>query len=251
MDQQDRKSRQTEKQAGRQEAAAQARSLMRRALKGALATLDADSTAPYASLITLATACDGTPLFLISTLARHTRNLLADSRCSILFDGTSGLADPLQGGRVSVSGRAVPTADEDAKRRFLARHPEAASYAGFADFSLYALEIGAAHYVGGFGEIHDLAPDDLLLPLDDSAALIAAEAEIVAHMNSDHADAVRLYATRLLGGEDGAWRLSGCDPEGCDLLLGETTLRLVFPAPVTSPEAARAQFVALAREARG
>ncbi len=52
-------------------------------------------------------------------------------------------------------------------------------------------------------------------------------------MNEDHAEAVRLYATKLLGAEDGKWRLTGLDPDGLDLALGDATLRLPFPERVT------------------
>lgn len=232
------------------QAARAARRLMRAALKAALATVDRGTGYPYASLITIASEPGGAPLFLISGLARHTRNILADARVCILFDGTDGLGDPLRGGRVSVRGRAQKTEAGASRARFLARHREAAGYAEFPDFALYRMAVEGAHYVGGFGVIHDLDADALATAIDDSGALIAAEPEIVAHMNADHAEAVALYATRLLGAEDGAWRLTGCDPEGCDLVLGERTLRLDFPRRVTSPEAAREALVVLARRAR-
>lgn len=227
-----------------------ARRLIRRAAKAALATIHARTGYPYASLITVATQPDCSPIFLISRLAQHTQNLLADNRASILFDGTDGLGDPLQGGRVSLHGRAHAVDGEAVRRRFLARHPEAAGYADFGDFSFYRLDAEGAHYVGGFGRIHDLAADDLRTPVDDAGALIEAEAEIVAHMNSDHADAVELYATRLLGASPGAWRFVACDPEGCDLALADRMLRLEFPERVTTPEAARRALVELVRKAR-
>ncbi len=235
----------------REAIAAEARSLIRRGLKAILATLDAGSGHPYASLLTTATTPDGTPLFLISTLARHTQNLLADPRASILFDGTGGLGDPLEGGRVSVTGRAEQTDDEAARARFLARHPGAAGYADFADFAFYRLRLEGAHFVGGFGRIHDLEPVELTVPTQDADAVLAAEAEIVSHMNEDHADAVELYATTLLGGAPGPWRLTGCDPEGCDLALADQALRLAFPQRVTTPNDVRKAFVALSAQARG
>ena len=40
---------------------------------------------------------DGAPLLLLSRLAQHTKNLLADPRVSLLFDGAAGLDDPLAG----------------------------------------------------------------------------------------------------------------------------------------------------------
>ena len=69
-------------------------------------------------------------------------------------------------------------------------------------------------------------------------------------MNADHAEAVRLYATKLLGAEDGAWRLTGLDPDGLDLALGDATLRLPFPQRVVNAEQLRKVVVELAAKAR-
>ena len=88
--------------------AAAARALLRRAFKGALASIDVRSLYPYASLVTLATDSAGAPTFLISKLARHTANLVRDDRASILIDETGALADPLQGARLTLQGRAEP-----------------------------------------------------------------------------------------------------------------------------------------------
>lgn len=229
---------------------AEAKRLLRCGLKAALATIDRETGYPYASLITVATSAGGAPVFLISRLAKHTTNLLADPRASILYDGTGGLGDPLEGGRISLRGEAHPIDDPRAEARFLARHPSARSYAGFADFSFYGLRIEGAHYVGGFGSIHDFSPEDLLTPLGGAEALLDAEPDIVEHMNEDHADAVELYATKLLGAPPGAWRFAGCDPDGCDLVLEDRALRLDFPQRVTSPQTVRTTLARLARKAR-
>ena len=69
-------------------------------------------------------------------------------------------------------------------------------------------------------------------------------------MNEDHADAIRLYATKLLGEDEGAWRISGLDPEGADLIAGDRTARLAFSGKVTSGMAIRETLVALAKQAR-
>jgi putative heme iron utilization protein len=232
------------------ELAADARSLARRAMKASLATLSAGKGYPYASLITVATEASGAPIFLISALARHTRNLTQDPRASILFDGTGTLGDPLQGARVTLIGRAEKTADEAVKRRFLARHPEAAFYAGFPDFAFWRLAVEGAHYIGGFGRIVDLMPADLLTATEGVGDLLAAEADILTHMNANHADAVRLYATRLAGAPEGAWRMTGIDPEGCDLMCDGEARRIRFKAPIATPAEAREALVRLADEAR-
>jgi len=232
------------------EIAADARMLARRAFKASLATLDSASGAPYASLITVATDLAGAPVFLISTLARHTRNLAHDPRAAILIDGSGDLADPLQGARVTLHGRAEKVNDEVVKRRFLAHHPEAAFYVDFPDFAFWRLAVEGAHYIGGFGRIVDLEPAELLVPLDGAEALAEAEAGIVAHMNDDHADAIELYALAFTGGDPGPWRMTGIDPEGCDIALGQDARRIVFSGPVTTPQDARKELVRLAEEAR-
>lgn len=229
----------------------QARALTRTSLKASLATLDAESGSPYASLITIAAEADGTPVFLISTLAKHTQNLMQDARASILFDGTDGLGDPLEGGRLSIMGRVEISSDKATRARFLFRHCEASLYADFKDFAFYRLVLERAHYVDGFGNIYDLEPHELIIDTSGAGALLEAEEDVVSHMNEDHAQAIELYATKLLGGAAGSWRMSGCDPEGCDLVLGEKGLRLVFPQRVTTPDEIRAQLVTLVKTARG
>jgi hypothetical protein len=146
------------------EIATDARTLVQRAFKASLATLDSATGCPYASLITVATDASGAPIFLISTLARHTRNLVEDPRASILFDGTGDLADPLQGARVTLHGRAETVSGEAVKQRFLSSHPEAGFYVDFEDFVFWRLVLEGAHFIGGFGRIVDLEPADLLDP---------------------------------------------------------------------------------------
>jgi putative heme iron utilization protein len=223
---------------------------MRAALKGALATLDRETGHPYASLILLATAPGGAPLFLISRLALHTRNLEIDRRASVLIDGTGGLGDPMTGGRLTLTGAARPSPNPMALRRFLARHPSAKGYAGFADFATYELEVAGGHFIGGFGNIVDLAPAVLATDVGDAAQLIEAEPGIVAHMNSDHADAVALYATVLAGAEPGDWHMTGIDPDGVDLLHRTSAVRIDFPSRVRTPGEARAMLVSQVQQAR-
>jgi heme iron utilization protein len=227
-----------------------ARDLVRGALKAALATLDRNTGHPYASLVTIATDPDGTPLFLISKLALHTQNLAADGRASVMVDGTSPAGDPLAGGRVTLIGRAEITQSPTARPRFLARHPHAAMYADFPDFAFFRLNVERAHFIGGFGRIVDLSRADILVDLGDAEALVAAEADIIAHMNEDHADAVRLYATRLAGSRDGEWRMIGIDPLGFDIMFDGEARRIAFASRVTSSDAARKELVRLVDVAR-
>ncbi len=231
------------------DARAEARRLMRSARFATLATVDRRTGGPYASLISAATDVDGTPIVLISRLALHTLNVEENPASSVLF-AEVGAGDPLVHPRVSVTTRAQKTDDPRVRRRFLARHPGAAMYADFADFSFWRLVPEGAHLVAGFGRIVDIPPTDLLLDLDGATALAEAEDEALAHVNEDHADTVALYATRLLGLPAGAWRMTGLDPEGCDLADGDQFARLLFPARVDGPAALRRAFQAMADTAR-
>jgi putative heme iron utilization protein len=136
------------------------------------------------------------------------------------------------------------------RRRFLARHPKSELYAGFADFSFWRLKVVSAHLNAGFGRAADLKAADVITDVSGAENLIEAEAGAIAHMNEDHSEAIRLYATKLLGGEDGPWRLTGLDPEGLDLALGDATLRLPFPERVATAEQLRKVVVDLAAKAR-
>ncbi|WP_267424434.1 DUF2470 domain-containing protein [Methylobacterium sp. GC_Met_2] len=225
-----------------------ARSLLRGIRSGALATLDPDGT-PFASLVTIATDVDGMPLMLLSRLSAHTRNLLTNPRCSLLFAQT-GKGDPLAHPRLTMVGRAQQTGEIRARERFLARHPKAKLYADFPDFGFFALDPEAGHLNGGFAKAATLTRDQLLLDLSGAEAVVAGERGAVEHMNADHADALALYAAGS-GAEDGlTWRLTGLDPEGMDLMAGDRTARVVYPERIGDMGALRKSLVAMAARAR-
>ena len=226
-----------------------AKKLLREGRSGALATLMPGSGDPYCSLVNVATVADGAPLMLLSKLAIHTKNLLADARVSLMLDERKE-GDPLEGARVMLMGSCSEKRDSSAASAYLRRHPEAEQFAGFADFAYYRIDIARAHLVAGFGRIVDLTPKDILVDVSDAQALIESEADAIAHMNADHAEACRLYATKLLGAPGGDWRCVGIDPEGIELQQGRTALRLPFPQRVTAPGPLRAVLKQLADEAR-
>ncbi|WP_430910145.1 HugZ family protein [Methylobacterium sp. sgz302541] len=223
-----------------------ARRLLRSTRSGALATLDAADGTPFASLVTIATDADGTPLMLLSRLSAHTRNLAADPRCSLLFS-QGGKGDPLAHSRLTVAGRAERTDAPRARERFLARHPKAALYADFPDFGYFALEPASGHLNGGFAKAATLTRDELLLDLSGCEGVVARERGAVEHMNADHLDALSLYAATE---GEGSWRLTGLDPEGMDLVAGERTARILYPEPVREMGALRQALVAMAAKAR-
>jgi len=231
-----------------------AKALLRATRAGTLATLDRNTGHPFASLVNVATDVDGAPLILISRLSTHTANLEQDGRASLLLAST-GKGDPLAHPRVTLLGRFIQIARDDPqeprlRRRFLARHPKSELYAGFGDFSLWRLDAVSAHLNGGFARAADLKAADVMTDIAGANDLVEAEAGAIAHMNDDHAEAVRLYATKLLGADAGNWRLTGIDPDGLDLACGDLTLRLPFAERVTSAAQLRKAVVDLAAKAR-
>lgn len=198
--------------------AAQIRGLTRACLVASLATVDHQTGAPFASLIATATTTGGAPLFLISALAWHTKNLLADERASILVTTEQAGGDPLAQPRVTLIGHARVNNDTHARARFLARHPSAASYADFGDFALFQLDIARAHFVGGFGRIQTVSGEHILL--DPAMALIFAkdEAKLVAELNTRYTALIQRLAVKRSGRPSLSWRICGIDPEGCDLI---------------------------------
>ena len=230
-----------------------AKGLLRRSRQGALATLMTGSGDPYCSLVNLASHADGSPILLISRLARHTQNILSDSRVSLMLDERAE-GDPLEGARIMLAGRSEQAADGEVaalSRRYLAAHPSAEAFVDFKDFSFFRITPSGLHLVAGFGRIVDLKPEQFLTDLSGAEALLEAEQGAVDHMNAEHREAMNLYAARLLGAEPAEWRCTGCDPEGMDMQSGAKTLRLNFPERVTNATALRKMLVTLAAEARG
>lgn len=225
----------------------EARTLLRRARTGTLATLNADDGTPYASLANIATDVRGCPVILVSTLAWHTRNLLADARGSVMVAELPPEGDALTGARVTVMGRFSKVDSTVAARRYLARHPAAELYAGFGDFAFWRLEPERAHAVAGFGRIETIPANEMFPSADE---MIALEEGAVQHMNDDHGDAIQRYAERLLGATPGGWKIAAIDPDGADLRRGDEVLRLPFEKPVHSGGALRSLLARLGEQTR-
>ena len=226
-----------------------ARHLVRSVLYASLSTVMRDRDgAPYASMVAVATDQIGNPILLISDLADHTKNLKQDNRISLLLIGDVGDEDPMAGERLTLQGRLERSNDPVLRKRYLSRHTSAALYADFADFGFYHMTIDRAHLVAGFGRIHWIEGD--ALTIESSSALLEAETDIVSHMNDDHADAIKLYATRLLNQAEGEWRMTGVDPDGADFRLGNRSARLPFGQRVEKSTDVRKELVRLVNQAR-
>ncbi len=234
--------------------AERARTLVAQMTTGTLCTLAAEPAGyPYGSFVTVAFD-DGNPVFLVSTMAEHTRNLQRDPRASLLV-AERGSTDPLANGRVTLLGPCTQVGADDGSARtaFLAAHPNAAYYADFGDFAFWKLRVESIRYIGGYGRMSWLdaaqwrgaEPD----PLAPSAA------GVIAHMNDDHADAMLTYCKAFSKATDiTAASMTGVDRYGFEMSAvtaeGPRPVRLAFADPVSTPEEVRAALVAMLKDAR-
>jgi putative heme iron utilization protein len=236
----------------KQAAAAAARLMLRTRRSAALATaLASEGGRPYCSLVTIACDCDGSPILLLSSLSDHTRNLDANPLASVLLEDAGRRSNPQTGPRLTLLGRIMADEEPRLRRRFLARHPGASLYAGFADFRIFRMAVEAGHWVGGFAQARRLDAGLILSDADAARALADIEPSVLIHMNTAHGDAIDLYAQQLLGRAGSGWKMLSIDPEGCDLGRGETIFaRLPFPRTATDATALREILTTLSSAAR-
>jgi heme iron utilization protein len=234
--------------------AERARTLVAQVSTGTLCTIAFESDGyPYGSFVTVAFDA-GDPVFLISRLAEHTKNLEQDPRASLLV-AEGGSADPLANGRVTMLGPCTRIDGDEgsAREAFFAAHPNSRYYAGYKDFGFWKLQVASVRYIGGYGrmswidqaEWHAAEPD----PLAPSAA------GIIAHMNADHADAMVLYCKAFSRAtEIAAASMTGVDRYGFEMSAktaeGPRPVRLAFEKPVSTPEEVRAALIAMLKDAR-
>ncbi len=146
--------------------AATLRELLAAERHGVLATISIRKAGwPFVSVAPYALSDDGEPLFLLSDLAEHTRNLRSDPRASLLVQDSTALEDPQAGARVTLLGTVEIHDNGSARERYLQRHPEAVDYAAMGDFHVWRLHVTEARFVNGFGDMGWLRDEKLHVAL--------------------------------------------------------------------------------------
>jgi hypothetical protein len=186
------------------------------ALSGALATQSRRMPGyPYASALPFALDEQHRPVILVSRLAEHTVNLIADSRASLLVC-ESDADDPSANARLTLVGDATEfEPSPELVARYLRYHPDAGQYLALGDFAFFRFTPKRARFVAGFGRMgwvdESQWADAAVLPLADEVALI----------------------TELAGLQPPGVRLLGIDRYGVDVEHGKTRERRGFAdAPV-------------------
>lgn len=210
---------------------------------------------PWASLVTYG-LLDGQPVLCVSHMAEHGRNLAGDPRASVSIVGAGNDPDPLANGRVTLAGvveRPVGTELTAARDAHVAAVPSAKYYVDFSDFALWVLRVHRVRWVGGYGRMDSAAGADYLQASPDP--VVPQSAGAIAHLNTDHADALAAMA-RVLGGFPDATAASCtvADRYGLDLRVttprGVAYTRVGYVSPIDSYDELRAATVELTRRSR-
>jgi putative heme iron utilization protein len=226
----------------------EARRYLRHHLHGVLSTISKKLDGyPFGSVVPCVTDHAARPVILVSRLAEHTKNIEADPRVSLLVRDRA--ADPQESARLTLIGNARPVADERAalQARYLRYFSAAERLLALGDFSFFQIETVTLRYIGGFGAIHWISANRYAPPAN---ALAACEADIVAHMNVDHAAALRDYCRHFKQRQPATVSMIGIDSDGFDLRADDEIMRFDFAQPVSDAPTARAALKAMVAEAR-
>ncbi|MBC3435656.1 HugZ family protein [Pseudomonas sp. BW16M2] len=223
-----------------------ARELLLKEYRGVLSTHSKSMPGyPFGSVVPYCLDAEGHPLILISRIAQHTHNLQKDPKCSLLV-GERDAEDVQAVGRLTVMAEARKLSDDAAIEAAAARYyryfPESANYHKAHDFDFWVLEPVRHRYIGGFGAIHWLDQVTLANPFAGMA-----EASMIEHMNSDHANAIAHYVELTDLPRTTPAEMVGIDSEGMHLRIGQGVYWLAFPNICNTPTQVREALVLLAR----
>jgi putative heme iron utilization protein len=222
--------------------ARRARSLFLQESFGVLSTMSVDVPGyPFGSIVPYCADGAGRPVIYISFIAQHTKNILNDPRVSLTIVERSEESDDVQArGRVTCIANARQVSDDEVnlRKRYFRYFPSANQYDQTHDFSFFRLETVRVRFIGGFGEIYWVEPDEFAA---ENPFSFPQESRIVDHMNNDHSDALH----RIAGGT--AAVMTGIDAEGFDMIANGKKMRIEFDSPIRDTEQARQALIALAK----
>ena len=232
-----------------------ARTLLHVGRVGSLSTLSRKQPGfPFGSVMPYGLDDDGRPIFLISTMAMHTQNLVADSRASLLVTKPDSAADPLGSSRVTLVGTILPMPESEvaqSRNLYLSCHPNSRYWMDFDDFSFYRMEVVDVYYVGGFGVMGWVSASEYRTATPDP--LVDSMAEILEHMNADHEDALVLLARTIAGIESHEAAMTSVDRLGFNVRVttrdGVRGARIPFLREVNSAAETRNVLVEMVRQA--
>jgi heme iron utilization protein len=235
--------------------ALEAKQFLRSTRSGVLSSFSAKFAGyPFGSVMPFVLGHDSQPIVLISTIAEHTKNILANPKVSLLV--FAGAEDLHANGRLTLIGQAVQIDknDADLAARYCRYFPESVGYLAMHDFQFYRINIVQARYIAGFGKMSWLAGEEIVNIHQQANEIAQLETSMIEHMNADHVESMLLYCQYFHGASPSRVSLIGVDCDGFDMeaVIHDDVkiLRFTFEAPIFDANSARAAFVALAKVAR-
>lgn len=211
---------------------------------------------PFGSVAPFVLDHSGQPIILISTIAEHTHNIIANPKVSLL--AFAGDDDLQASGRLTLMGEAkqIDKENADLRSRYLRYLPQAESYFDMHDFSFYRIEIAQARYIAGFGKMGWISRDAMLSSeLSENSPLAAQETSIIEHMNADHVHSMIAYSKHFHNIDATHAEMLGIDADGFDAKVtiadGKTQiLRFNFDQPIQDAQSARMALVSMSKAAK-
>ena len=223
-----------------------ARKVLHQQFAGVLSTHSVEYPGyPFGSVVPFCLDETGQPLILISGLAQHTRNIIANPKVALTLL-EQGEGNVQQDARLTLLADTVEVDHpETSAQRYYRYFPSATGYHDQLDFRFFRLRVIQLRYIGGFGRIQWLAPEKVLLA---NPFTPEREAGMVGHMNADHGDALRRYCEQAgIPLDDKEVEMAGMDSMGMAIRVGERLQFIPFDRPATNPDDARAILVEMAR----
>lgn len=232
------------------------RTLVYRTTFGTLSTMsEKHQGSPFGSLMPYGLDSKSRPIFLISTMAMHTHNLIKDPKASLFVSQTDSGGDPLDASRVTLMGEVskVPESEtQEVRELYLNRYKNASYWVDYDDFSFYRMEITDVYFVGGFGAMGWVTSEDYTTAHVDPLADYASG--IIEHMNEDHADSLILLVKEFLDFDNENASMISVDRLGFQVRFkhnGEFySRRIGFLTEAKTPEDARKVLVEMVKQAR-
>lgn len=235
--------------------AAEARQFLRATHSGMLSTISVKYPGyPFGSVAPFILDHSGQPVILISTIAEHTKNIMANQKVSLM--AVSGDDDLQASARLTLVGAAtaIDKTDPTLRARYLRYFPQAESYFSMHDFSFYRIIIEQARYIAGFGKMGWLKSTEIASTLLTTEAKLASqETAIIDHMNTDHIHSLIAYCKHYHGLDVLHPEMVGIDSEGFDVRVQiiptgkQEIVRFHFTQPIQDAHSARMTLVAMSK----
>jgi hypothetical protein len=231
-----------------------AQKLMAASFNGLLSTQShAHPGYPFGSLVPFYRDRDGYPLMLLSHLAQHSKNLLADSRCGLLVSETSD-NDPQQCARLSMIAECAPSERLEAEeiQRFFRYFPHMQPYYEQLNFRFFRCSPTHFHLNAGFAAARLFGRERILqttaLATPDEKSLMAQWSDKTAELAQLAGLAMKRHAGDTQRSEQ--IKIAGIDHAGIDLRFDEQIVRLFFRQPADTANGVNAELDRLSRPAR-